>query len=227
MYVHGNLKNPGGAVPNALAVLALVATGLAVSHWSVPLNSPPLLPARYGVAMAPSTQLRKDQSRMLARPDPYALYRFMDAPRVSGGSFSQVMRRDVERVPKGFAGRLTVFKHVSVVTGPSPGPVTVALSITAEARIAGIANSLPAMAPVMCHENELLYVLAFHPKRRRTPLYQLQGWGCAGQVQVTVDGTALPPLEDRSCSLLQAVAVLAPRSASGTRGVAGLCSRKG
>jgi hypothetical protein len=88
-----------------------------------------------------------------------------------------------ERVPEGFVGRLTAFKHVSVIAGPSPGPITVMLSSTAVAQLVDIAGSLPEMAPVMCHENELLYVLTFYPKGRRTPLYQFRGWRCDGEVQ--------------------------------------------
>ena len=103
--------------------------------------------------------------------------------------------------------------------------MTLALSPTAEARAARVINSLQAMPSGMCHENELLYILAFHPKGRLEPLYQFQGWGCAGEVQVTLDGTVLPPLEDRSCSLLEVVGSLAPASARGTREVAGLCTR--
>jgi hypothetical protein len=68
-----------------------------------------------------------------------------------------------ERVPRGFLGRLTVFKHVSV-TNSSSGPVVVALSSTAAARVAAVINSLSTITPVFCHENELLYVLAFHPR---------------------------------------------------------------
>jgi hypothetical protein len=136
------------------------------------------------------------------------------------------MRRAVEHVPKGFVGQLTAFKDVSVTVGPSPGGATVGLSSVAAARVAGIVNSLPATAPVMCHENELLYVLDFFPGGLRRPLYEFQGWGCVGEVQVTVDGTALPALQDRSCSLLEAVRSLAPASARGTRDVAAECSRK-
>lgn len=104
--------------------------------------------------------------------------------------------------------------------------MTVALSPPAEDRAARVINSLRAVPPVMCHENELLYVLVFHPKGRRNPLYQFQGWGCAGEVQVTLDGAILHPLEDRFCSLLEVVGSLAPASARGTRNVAGLCARK-
>jgi len=49
-----------------------------------------------------------------------AVYRSTAAPRVRSGSFSRVVERAVERVPRGFGGRLTVFKHLSVIGGPSP-----------------------------------------------------------------------------------------------------------
>jgi hypothetical protein len=83
------------------------------------------------------------------------------------------------------------------------------------------------MAAVMCHENELLYVLAFYPRGLHEPLFQFQGWGCAGEVQVTLDGSPLSPVQGRSCSLLKLVRTLAPASASGTRDAAEGCSRMG
>ncbi len=130
-----------------------------------------------------------------------------------------------ERVPPAFLGQLTVFREVSIWRPPS-GSMTIALSPAAVDRLARVINSLQAMPPVMCHENELLYVLVFHPAGHREPLYRLQGWGCAGEVQTTLDGTVLHPLQDRSCSLLKAVGSLAPASAIGTRDVVGLCGRK-
>lgn len=130
-----------------------------------------------------------------------------------------------EPMPPGFLGQLTVFREQSIWR-LSTGPMTVSLSPAVVDRLARVINSLQAMPRVMCHENELLYVLAFHPEGHYEPLYRFQGWGCDGEVQVTLDGTVLLPLEDRSCSLLKAVASLAPTSARGTHDVAGLCVRK-
>jgi hypothetical protein len=134
-------------------------------------------------------------------------------------------RLAVERVPPGFLGRLTVFKHVSILNSSSGG-VTVALSRRAEARVARTVNSLPVIAPVFCHENELLYTLAFHPSHSPKPLYQFQEGACGAEVLATLDGKALPPLEDRNCSLLEMVKSLAPASASGTRDAAAGCAAK-
>ena len=62
----------------------------------------------------------------------------------------------------------------------------------------------------MCHESVLLYVFAFHPRHHLKPLYEFQGWGCTGEVRVTLNGSTLSPLEDRSCSLLAMAGSLAP-----------------
>jgi hypothetical protein len=85
-------------------------------------------------------------------------------------SFSDDMGRSAERLPRGYQGRLTVFKHVSI--WGSSGPVMLALSGAAEGRLVNVINSLPAWPPIMCHESELLYVLAFHPRYHLKPLYQ-------------------------------------------------------
>ena len=117
--------------------------------------------------------------------------------------FSHVIGRNAERVPGGYQGQLTVFKHVSIWA--SSGPLTLALSSGAEGRVVKVINSLPAWPPIMCHESVLLYVFAFHPWHHLKPLYQFQGWGCTGEVGVTLNGTTLSPLEDRSCSLSEMV----------------------
>ena len=138
--------------------------------------------------------------------------------------FSHVIGRNAERVPGGYQGQLTVFKHVSIWA--SSGPVTLALSSGTEGRVVKLINSLPAWPSIMCHESVLLYVLAFHPRHHLKPLYQFQGWGCTGEVRVTLNGTTLSPLEDRSCSLLEMVGSLAPASARGTRDIADGCIYK-
>ena len=147
---------------------------------------------------------------LLAAPSPPSRGRL--APHPSG-------RRAVLHA---FLGQLTVFREVSIWRPPVGDDASIFSA--AEARAARVINSLQAMPPVMCHENELLYVLVFHPEGHLEPLYRFQGWGCAGSADHP--GRYRPAsLEDRSCSLLKVVGSLAPASAIGTRDVVGLCTR--
>jgi hypothetical protein len=223
MYQEDKFKGSGRALSSVLVALALVGVGSAASHLGVPRALPLLSPSHAAAlaSRAPTFPVGQVGARESLKRSP-AFYPFKTVSRVHNGSCSQVVRRSAARVPQGFLGRLTVFRFVSVAS-PSSGSVTVALSSTAEAHVTRVLNSLPTTKPAFCHENELLYILAFHPRSQRKPLYRFQGWNCAAEVQVTLNGTTLPLLRDRSCSLLKVVKSLTPPSASGTRGAVAGC----
>jgi len=63
----------------------------------------------------------------------------------------------------------------------------------------------------------LVYTLHLAAPDGRGRHYQGQGWVCGSRVNLTVDGLQLPPLDDRSYTLIDTVARLVPKAAAATR----------
>jgi hypothetical protein len=121
-----------------------------------------------------------------------------------------------EKVPGNYRALLTGFKALSLMRGPS-GPASVDLSPADSARLVKAFDALPLGGGGMCMEDSLLYTITFSPTSGAGPGYKVSGWGCAASVQVSTGNSVLPPLYDKSCSLLDLVRQFAPASATATR----------
>ena len=68
-----------------------------------------------------------------------------------------------------------------------------------------------------------MFVVTVRARRGAAPTFVAKTAGCAGTVNVTLDGRPFPPVVERGCSLLRAVAAVLPGRATATLGAARTC----
>ncbi len=117
---------------------------------------------------------------------------------------------------------VTGFSQISDARGSS-GPVTVRVSNSEAATIRRVFNALPRGPRVLCTEDSILFEITIRSKAGGPPFFTADGDECGDTVAVTEHQETVPPLHDRNCSLLRAVAKLLPPKAKSTREMAGQC----
>ena len=127
-----------------------------------------------------------------------------------------------EVAPTGGVMEVTGFSQTSLMR-PSSGPVTLSVNGREAASIRKVFNSLPRGPGAFCMEDSLLFEITIRSKAGLPPFFTAYGYACEEIVDVTERQRALPPLYDRSCSLLRAVAQLLPPTAKSTREMAEQC----
>jgi hypothetical protein len=137
------------------------------------------------------------------------------AARAFVASFTAPGFAGAQPIPLGQVAEVTGYEQVSV-TSTSSGPVLVELSTGRADALAAVIDSLPAGPGTDCHEDELLYRVAFGPSSGAPAGYEADGHGCMGAVLVSEGARALSPRLDVRCGLFDAVADVLPASAAGT-----------
>jgi hypothetical protein len=148
----------------------------------------------------------------------------------TGGDETEI-RIDSQTVwePRRSAGELAPAGGIVEVTGfsqtsganPSSVPVTFQLNRKQARALRAAFNALPLGPPASCGGTQdlPLYRIVFRPTTRSAALFEAEAGTCTpADVVVTTHGSEMPPLYDRTCSLLRAVvAVLPAGKADATR----------
>lgn len=132
-----------------------------------------------------------------------------------------------EVAPNGGLMEVTGFSAISDARASS-GAVTVRLTNSQAQGIRTDFDVLPRGPRVFCLEDSLVFEITVRSKAGLPPFFTADGDSCGATVLVSDHDGNLPPLYDRDCSLLKAVARLLPPQAEGTRVTASECvSRQG
>lgn len=130
-------------------------------------------------------------------------------------SFSTAGFPGVEPAPDYEVATVTGYARTSIFRPPA-GAVTVEVNRLGSAALAAAVDSLGSAPAPDCHEDKLLYRVAFRPSPGAAPNFQVVGHECAATVTATEDGRALIARSDAHCQLFAVVAADLPASAAGT-----------